>query len=108
MNPSKPMKIPKPPKGVSPGMALGDALGACMARLKHARERHLDYLRSCWFGCVELAESLIAHKSPDPADEDVRRAHVFDLAQDFFTKHALVFSDFIGLAIHPHMRRRKA
>ena len=108
MNPSKPLKKTKSPKGVPPGAALSDVLGGCMARLRPARGRHLDYLRSCWFGCVELAESLIAHKIPDPADEDVRHAHVFNLTQDFFTKHALVFSDFIGLAIHPHMRRRKA
>ena len=46
MNPSKPLKKPKSPKGVPPGVALSDALGACMARLKHARERHLDYLLS--------------------------------------------------------------
>jgi len=98
MNPSKPLKKPKSPKGVPPGAALSDVLGECMARLRPARGRHLDYLRSCWFGCLELAESLIAHKSSDPADEDVRRAHVFELAWHFFAKHTLDFHEFVELA----------
>ena len=104
---TKGLKKPKSPRGVPPGVALSNVLRECMARLRPARGRHLDYLRSCWFGCLELAESLIAHKSSDPADEDVRRAHVFELAQDFFTKHALGFSEFIELATQLRVGRRK-
>lgn len=98
MNRQTTSKRRKLPRGVSRGIGLSDVLGECTARLKPARQRHLGYTRECWMDCVELAESLIAHRSNYPADEDVRKTHVFELAGGFFTKHVLTFSEFLELS----------
>lgn len=66
---------------------------------------HRDYMKECWADCVELAESVIAHKSNDLDDEDARRVLVFNLAENLFTKHALDFADFIELAKPRRVRK---
>jgi len=74
------------------------------------RQLHLRYMRRCWKDCVNLADSLILSRSDDPADQDVRRDYVFQLAKDMFSKHTFDIYEFCNLfaGIFECKRRRKS
>jgi len=76
-----------------PGVKLPDAL----KKMESARPIYLSYLRAFWVDSLNLAETLIARRSDDPADEDVRSDHVFSLSQFFFGKYMPEFRDFVVL-----------
>lgn len=89
-----------------PGVKLPDAL----KEIESARPIYLGYERAFWIDCLKLSEELIAHRSGgDPADEDVRKDHVFSLSQYFFGKYMLDFRDFLALLMFgvPEIDRRK-
>jgi hypothetical protein len=77
-------------------------------KLGEVARDHLSHLTKCWKSCLGLAESLIARKSDDPMDEDVRRVTVFELSQHLFQKHALEFAVFIELATSPPRKKRRS
>jgi len=78
-----------------------------MGAFERMRRAHLAHLGRCWRDSVKLAEKGIARRSSDPADEDARRSHVFDLALCFLQKHALSVEDFVELGISLEKRSRR-